>query len=203
MGPRGGRARCRSGSLDGVAKGRERSDDDKALIRDATVGQLRQWQRAVELQDRRLVTGAVLDSENPGRSDGFDMWADSGLYVVAVRNLLRVVEMAGTAFRQEVGAEIREAKRRFRERVPRIEEARDTLEHFHEYTQGRGRARGIVRPPGGAWAYSVEGVTIHILNDLSIDTAETTPAALEMADRVLGLIWPVALAEARARSADH
>jgi hypothetical protein len=157
-----------------------------------TVVYLRQWDAAV-----RNVSAQLREEQRRFRAaedygdGGLAISAYSPLFLAAVRNLLRAVELAEHEF-GHLGGQIGTAKDDFLRKVPRIKDARNVLEHFDDYTRGAGKlAKGLSSPPGLSHGFDDENVQIDIgVGGLVIDTAPTAAAANEMADRVLDLIWP-------------
>jgi hypothetical protein len=160
-----------------------------------TVVYLRQWDAAVRLVAARLREEQQRSMAATDYGDGgLAVSAYSQLFLLAVRNLLRAVELAEQKFGRHE-REIRAAKDAFLNEVPRIKDARDVLEHFDSYTLGGGDlARGRPSPPYLTHGYDADTVQIDVgIDNIIIDTAPTAAAANELADRVLDLIWPTEL----------
>jgi hypothetical protein len=158
-----------------------------------TVVYVRQWAAAVRLMSSRLreEQQQLRRAESCG-DGGLALSAYSWLFLVAVRNLLRVVELAEDKFGRHA-AEIQAARDGFLQTVPRIKDARDVLEHLDDYTRGRGdlAVKGRPSPPFLTGGFDADNVQIDVgIDNIVIDTAPTAAAANEMADRVLDLIWP-------------
>lgn len=88
-----------------------------------------QWSIAVRSQAERIKAGG-----------GVTKLPDAYLLVVAVRNVRRAAEMASRHVRtDEARSRIAAAIGLFDNELPGVKEVRDVLEHFDEYSQGRGR----------------------------------------------------------------
>lgn len=91
------------------------------------------WRHAVHLQALRIL------SSGTGMPDGpVSKQVDSYLFVVALRDFLRAVDLAKRLVSEEPGRDLESAVRRFDGAVPHIRTLRDVLEHFDNYAQGTG-----------------------------------------------------------------
>lgn len=65
--------------------------------------------------------------------------ADAALMILGLRNALRACDRIGATVTEQAGADIRSQLDKFRADIPEATNARDVLEHFDEYRDGRGR----------------------------------------------------------------
>jgi hypothetical protein len=107
-------------------------DDDWRLVDhgvDVALAHAWHWAVAARAQLRRVV-------EQPGTDEQIP---DAFLLIVAIRNVLRAADFAFRSFSTEQArAQLAEALGEFDVAVPGAKQTRDVLEHFDDYSQGRG-----------------------------------------------------------------
>jgi hypothetical protein len=164
---------------------KHRSPDEFAL---ALSGPLGQWGRAVEMERLRL-KGDEMDSDvRP---------ADAALFVVAVRNVVRVAR-AVAALRKD--PQLDAAITAVDAAVPGARSVRSALDHVDAYTAHRGRFRG---PHPTSAGYRIvnertDGRDIIFIGDLAFDVDLVTKAAQDLAEASQKAINRMVVSEARA-----
>ena len=148
-----------------------------------------QWSIAVRAQAERIRTGS-----------GVGRFSDAYLLVLAVRNVRRAAEMASQHARTgDARDRIAEAIDNLDNELPGARAVRDVLEHFDEYSQGRGHLqqpgvkRGKRQPDedlASQYVINVEGaesdptaLTIRV-GDHSVDLAKSPRAAADLVHAV-------------------
>lgn len=149
------------------------------------------WRAGLELQDKRIRDD----------SDRLHAQIDIDLYALILRNLVRAIEYAE---KSTGDSEIKKALEKFKVTVPGWLNVRDFLEHFDEYSQGKGNrqkdGKAIVYGPYYAEEeqYNPNGTLIQKNYYLSfgegnqIDIATTTREAGNLVDAALGCLLKAA-----------
>jgi hypothetical protein len=140
------------------------------------------WRHAVDVQALRLLTTGT------GMPDGpVTKQADSYLFAMALRNLLRAVELVRNTVAPERRVTIEIAQEAFRLEFPKAIAQRDVLEHFDDYLQGMGKLQKGKPPfPAATWTESTGpksyklcvGVAGHATFELDVEAAQR--AALKL-----------------------
>lgn len=183
--------------------------EQNEIARGVAFDEVEIWRLAVELQQQRIITGNrdLKDLLGPTPSH-----VDLRLYAVALRNLIRAVDLSARMYPQ-CEAALRQALRRFNDAVPRARDVRDVLEHFDDYAQADHQRMGrLIKRHGGlppieGFSFSPGGIVMTITiyrededdfavaDELRLDTSAATRAALELADETLKLldsVWTLA-----------
>ena len=168
-----------------MALTKHRSPDEFAL---ALSGPLGQWRRAVELERRRL-EGDEMDSD--------DRPADAALFVIAVRNVVRVAR-AVAALRKD--PQLDAAITAVDAAVPGARSVRSALDHVDAYTAHRGRFR---RSHPTSTGYRIvyqrtDGRDIIFIGELAFDVDLVAKAAQELAEATQNAINRMVVSAARA-----
>lgn len=163
------------------------------------------WATAVVMQHRRIVDS--LYSEKSGIE--VSTLADVDLFIIALRNLLRAAHLAKEESRS---SDIARAIAEFEERLPPLTGIRDMVEHFDDYTRGRGRRQKVDPRPVGRPIYAATTITSPepdgelvttrpalgiLLGGESLDIDRATEAAERLAQGVLAALAPDSLRRER------
>lgn len=105
------------------------SDANPPVSRDELVEDLMLWAIAGAQSAERVME----DTYGIGRN------ADAALMVIALRNTVRAVERIRRKRQGQAARDAAEGLRQFHARVPGLKDARNVLEHFDDYRDGRGR----------------------------------------------------------------
>lgn len=119
--------------------------------------------------------------------------ADVMLFAVALRNVIRAVDLVAT-MEPALAATIEEAKRRFDQDVPDSPAIRNVLEHFDAYALGTGRMQPeSVTPAPAVLSYEDDRTTVRLtiidararrLGPLRLDVADAARRASELLQEV-------------------
>jgi hypothetical protein len=151
-----------------------RSPDELAL---ALSGPLGQWRRAVELEHQRLEDEIDTDSRS----------ADAALFVVAVRNVVRLAQ-AVAALRKDPRLDA--AISLVDAAVPGARNVRVPLDRVDNYTGHRGR---LWRSPRASTGYRIvfertDGRSVVYVGELAFDVEVAANAARDLAEATLKAI---------------
>lgn len=149
-------------------------DDFPILV----VSDLIKWLQAVEMQTRRAAepSRAVYDP-------GLEM--DLVLFVLALRNLLRAVDLAEKVGLQGVAA----ARAGFEADVQGVRQVRDILDHFDEYRVGEGWLQGRgKRPPRFEYNVTLERapgrLVLHVGGGFAVEMYSAAAAARKLVEAI-------------------
>lgn len=149
------------------------------------------WRHAVQLQALRIL------SSGTGMPDGpVSKQVDSYLFVVALRDFLRAVDLAKRLVSEESGRDLESAIGTFDAAVPSIRALRNVLEHFDSYAQGTGyiqdsNRKRTGRPPFPVAEWTERGVGTYRLvlgvngRTLSIEVKSAADACAVLASRTV------------------
>lgn len=161
-----------------------RSPEELAL---ALSGPLGQWKRAVDLEHDRLADGTDADARP----------ADAALFVVAVRNVVRVARaVAGLRKDPRLNAAISLVEAA----VPGAKSVRTPLDHVDDYAVHRRSLRPSHRASAGyRIAYdNTDSRHVVYVGELAFDVDVVANAARDLADAAQQAIDRLAVSEARA-----
>ena len=131
---------------------------------------LKLWLAAVELQKTRV--------EQKGSTS---QHLDAHFFAIALRNLLRAVDMAAT-YCPEV---VKTGLSRFNEAVPSAKNIRDVLEHFDDYDIGKGKLqRAGMEMALGAISLDIQGDRVIFAGDLHLSLETAAAEATALVDKV-------------------
>lgn len=151
---------------------------------------------AVALSEANAWKDAMLLCAARMQADRYEQ-TDARLFLMALRLLLRAQKMASDAVAglPSAAAQLRQARRQFDRACPGAKDARDMIEHFAEYAEGRGNRQASgpwnarpVDPVLAArdWPLSYDRADGRIrLGSLEVDVA----VACEQAKQLLMAIW--------------
>jgi len=152
-----------------------RRDDDMQRHLDA--GHLMFWYRAMDLEADRTLRAEA------GALAKADAETDATLFVIALRNVVRAVELCRDHAPEVVDA----ALAKFREQVPDADKIRNITEHFDAYERGEGRLqeKGQVQEIIDWYEFDGKTYRLNISGRYVLDVRSAEEAAGELTGEVL------------------
>ena len=143
------------------------------------------WQHAASLQAMRVLV------DGTGFPDGpIGKQADCYMFVIAVRNALRGVDLVRKVSDKVTHSQIDLAKNTFNKQVPRLIDLRNVLDHFDMYAVGKGELQGAAGWLPNAWFERTENSYVYNVGVsratplLQIDVRTTHEALMRLVNAV-------------------
>lgn len=158
------------------------------------VAHLHQWQHAVNLQCLRLLNEGTGMPEGPTSRE-----VDAYLFAIALRNLLRAVDLVRSLVPGKEQSNVDSAIAAFNHAIPNAVNVRHVLEHFDAYAVGKGNLQKTVSPgvPAAIW-HERDGST-HVLwvgirgrPPFRLDVRQAATAAAHLASEAISAAHPPA-----------
>lgn len=151
------------------------------------------WRHATSIQALRVLNPAAAMLDGPATRE-----ADTTLFALALRNLVRSVVFVRSSLPEKRRASVDEALATFDQAVPNAKHIRDVLEHFDKYSVGTGNLQKKVKAKVAQvlwheWDGTDQVLKIGIVGQpgpFALNVRIASEAASELASSVISVVFP-------------